>query len=956
MRFLLLLLGLGLTLGAEPALALQTGLAGYVAEPGVDARSAGLHCDRSADDSVKMNALLATATKLWLPPGCVVNIGSGNGSPALTPVSNSTIECADGTAGISLARQYCSSGSDTPGAACTTNGQCANGTCTTDPGGPFASSSGSTYVLLSAAASTTGLTIKNCSIWANGGSGTSPGIGGAGKRWGYCDGAGTSTAGEGCYYACNSSSGALEGSSCSVNGDCGAGSCIARAGLCKSLSGACTAIPYATNWGASGPGKINVISWANAAYARVENVTIYDHRRGDLGIQVGLYGSVIGSNESVDSLTTNQFAGVFGPTIQTVAATRAICTSNDCTTASVSKGIIAGVQAVVERSTGYGWDAGIQALGSNVTVSNSVGGALGDAQQSGWNGTTDMLLSADGAEVQGFRGIGGLYCVAPDLTGYNFLIGAAFCDFQVGPKFIIQNSGNQYTFDRGAWSGLGAVMGLGDQRGRCSAGTRSGKVCVFGSGSNSLIGCSGGTCSPHVDFKSLSVNHFTVGGPSLIHSDQGADVTYFRVANGKRCQIGADVGKFCSSDGDCATGTCDFNTYTNGVIDGALFYAGANNTAIDLSGTAVGVNKTAALGVPNPSIQNWIIAGVNLHNFTTGVAFPSAQRVCSGGTGTTNDGTNCATASDCTCTGGGCVAPTCTLAVSNFVISGNAGTCTTPLSGWDWGFGDVSGLKGLLPSDDQCTPITLTAGADLTRGMLVSAQTSGSNTVVKTTTANPERSIGVVLGTVLSGEEVKVCASGTAVCIAQGAVTAGDILKPSGSTAGSMATVSGSSDLIEGSALASASNGATFRCAIGMNAGIQNTTQTFPKFAEAHAGSNTGSALCASAATVATISAYSATSGRSIRLEAFVPLDITGSVTRVFTTFITRGGSSCTASSPVTLVTADTEATANQNMTAAIAATDTGQSGSVTYRLCLCSDTAASAQANTGAALLLTEY
>lgn len=40
----------------------------------------------------------------------------------------------------------------------------------------------------------------------------------------------------------------------------------------------------------------------------------------------------------------------------------------------------------------------------------------------------------------------------------------------------------------------------------------------------------------------------------------------------------------------------------------------------------------------------------------------------------------------------------------------------------------------------------------------------------------------------------------------------------------------------------------------------------------------------------------------------------------------------------------------------ALGFTDTGQSGSVSYRLCACADTAASAQFGAGATLQLTEY
>src|SRR5690606_13376948 len=99
------------------------------------------------------------------------------------------------------------------------------------------------------------------------------------KSYGVCDGAGSSVASEACIVACNSSSGILYGVACTSDGMCGGGSCVETAGSCKTDGGACAAIPYATNFSAAGPGKINVIDFSNATRARVEGVTVYDHRR-----------------------------------------------------------------------------------------------------------------------------------------------------------------------------------------------------------------------------------------------------------------------------------------------------------------------------------------------------------------------------------------------------------------------------------------------------------------------------------------------------------------------------------------------------------------------------------------------------------------------------------------------------------------------------------------------------
>lgn len=954
----------GLAHAADQAVAPLSFVAGKL-QVSSAAASLGLHCAYSANDTATLRAALesggaAAGKTLFIPSGCKILLGTpGSGDSVADVASNTTIECEDQTAGFVLARKSCSDASNTPGAACTADNQCKSGTCDPDyaAGTSFAPTAADTYTIFGAASGTENIAIRNCSIWTNAASGDTPAMGGAGKRWGYCDGGGTSVAGEGCYNACNSSSGAYEGLACLANTDCNAGgagtpgSCVAVAGNCKSLGGSCGSIPYSTNAGAAGPGKINPINWANATNARVENVAIYDLRRGDAAINIGTGGVVTDSTTTANSLTTAQVsASILGSNSWLIGTGRHTCsflsTYTGCQTPTLAKGIVSNGATIV-RSTGYGWTAGIQAK-ANTHLIHSTGGGYGDPSQTGWNGNADLLISGSNVQADNFVGGTSLYCVLPEFAvGYNFQVSQPYCDNNIGPKFIVQNAGNQYLGVRGAWSGRGAIVGLSDQRGRCTGGTgtRTGKVCVFGAGDDATIGCpTGGTCAADDAFPAGPANHFILAGGGLLHSDQGSTVTFLRAPDSKRCtNPGAtDYGGPCSSDGDCSTGLCDYLYWVNGLIDGTLFYNGTGTTAVDLSTTGVGVSKTTA----SPSISNWVVSGVDLQGFSTGFKFPSISRSCVSGS---NDGTSCT--ADATCTGGG----KCKAQVENFVASGNVGTTTTPLLNWDWSYGDVSGLKGLLATDDQGTVITLTAGEALTRGQLVSVSTSTDNAVVKTTTANPERGLGVALADTLSGYRAKVLTQGIGACIADGTISNGDQLKPSGSTSGRVVTISSTADPIVGRALDSATSGQTFDCLVGTAPPIQNSSAIFPKFAESHSTGTTSGVICSSATALATIT-YTATSGHLVRLQGYVPLDITGSVTRVFTTFITRGGSSCTAGSPTTLVTADSELTSNQNITAAIAYTDTGQSGSVTYRLCFCADTAASCQAGANAALLLTEY
>lgn len=916
----------------------------------LNVRSLSVGCAYSQNDTATLRAALesggvAAGKTLFIPSGCKILLGSpGSGDSVADLATNTTIQCEDQTAGFVLARKSCSSGSDTPGAACTADNQCHNGTCDADypAGTAFAPTEGSTYTVFAAAANSSGVGVKGCSIWTNGASGAPQAIGGSGKLWGYCDGAGGSdVTGEGCAVTCDVASGILYGAACTSSATCGGGTCTDSAGTCKTGGGACASVPYATNFAPAGPGKINVIDFSAATGAVVEGVTIYDHRRGDQTVKVGTRGVVTDLTADARSLTV--------PPVDTWVPYGI--------NASVTNGLFLGTYTNALRAGASGWDAGIVAAGYN-SITDCRGGSLGDASQTGWNGSTNLVIQSAGVIAKGFNGGGGLHCIRPSYGGgYNFLVSQAYCDGNLGAKFIVQGPGNQYMGVRGAWSGRGAVVGLGDQRGRCTGGTgtRTGKVCVFGAGDDATIGCpTGGTCAAHDDFPASGAAHFIIGGGSLLHTDQ-TGVDFIRTPDSKRCTTGTDAGGPCTTDADCATGACRPLMFTEGSIRDVKFYGGqaGGNTAINLNTSAVAVNPNSINNGGGPSIENWTVdldlSGGASVGFGAGIKFPSLARYCVGGSAAAY--TSCT--ADATCTGGGkCEAP-----VKNFVASGNVAGATTPFTNWDEAYGDVSGVSGIQAADTQGKDLSLTAGEALTKGQTVTISTAASNTVLKALTSNPEKVVGVVMADTLNGAIAKVRTQGIGYCIAHAAagVTRGDLLKPSTTTAGTVGTGTTSDPLI-GVAIETASANGTFRCLVGAIAGIQSNATVFPKFADdGFTTTSSGYAACSGTPTQLGIITHTATSGRTIRLQGIVAHDVTGAVTRVATLSIRRGGSSCSAGSPTTLVSSDTEMKSNENITAAIGVKDTGQSGSVTYRLCACADTGSSIEADNGL-FSLTEY
>ncbi len=774
----------------------------------VTASSLGLHCAYSADDTATLRAALESGgtvagKTLFIPSGCKILLGSpGSGDSVADLASNTSIECEDSTAGFVLARKSCSAGSNTPGAACENDTQCTGGTCDPDypAGGSFAPTSSDTYTLFGAASGASNIALRRCSIWANGASKDYGYRGGSGKRWGYCDGSGpTDVLGQGCVTTCNSSSGALYGVACTADSDCGGNvgrACVENAGTCKTNGGACTAVPYTTAWGPSGKGKINLVDFSNATYATIDGVNVYDHRRGDFTFKTGTAGMVRDSHTDLETPSAAQVDTWIGYAFNP----------------SVTTGIVAGSSTYLENSSGSGWDAGVEALGWN-TLIDVTGGGYGASSESTWTGPTGLLISSAGVEAYGFRaGSGLLNCVRPKFGlsssgGYNFLVSNAYCDTQIGAKFIVQGTGNQYLGVRGAWAGVAAVVGLGDQRGRCASGSRSGKVCVFGAGDNATIGCpTGATCAAHSDFPAEGAGHAIIAGGGLLHSDQSS-ATMIRATDSKRCMAGDGVlGGPCTTNGDCGTGgSCQSLRYNQILVDGMNLYGGVT-TGIDLSTSSVGVDTRPTYG--GPSISGWTVSGVSFNGQTNGMKFPSLARYCVGGA---SAGTSCTVDSTCSSGGGVCRGP-----VENFVASGNMAGVTTPLTNWDWSYGDISGVSGLLVTDDQGGVVTYTAGEALTKGQLVKLSTTANQVIKVATSDTGEQSVGVVLADTLSGYPVKVMRTGSASCISDtGTIAAGDLLERGTTTAGRVQTSNATSDNIVATAMeADGASGSTFRCSV----------------------------------------------------------------------------------------------------------------------------------------------
>lgn len=752
------------------------------------AEDIGLHCDGSANDTATLRSALeaggrAAGKTLWLASGCKVLLGSTGADPIDLAPSTSVV-CEDQTAGFALARRRCTGGA-LDKVACDADAQCQGGTCSlydADAGGSFAPDAGTTYTLFRAGSSTGpgGQRIIGCSIWVNQAQGDSTSLGGNGIETGYC--VGGANDGKTCFQTCDAASATFAGVSCNAPGaaDCGgaSGSCQNRS-QCAEGGGTCTSIPYDVSRGASGAGGINPIDFGNALYASVvRDVVIWDHRKGDFSIASGRDASSF--VEGCD--TTRQTVAV--------SSTPALGITSYNSDRFVTYGIKSRAGARILNNVAHGWDGGIY-VGNNTFVrgnrAESLPGAITNSivatsnpevglQYASWKGAPGFLVEGVTAQIE--SNVSSAFICAAGANGgqTNWLFRDNVCENNQGVKLILAGAGNFVTGNRLAWLAREAVIALGDPRGRCAGGPREGLLCLRNLGTDATYGCPSSTCAFHADFKWNAVGHATIDG-NLIHtSTQGS--RWIEVApTGRRCMSGADAGKECTSTADCAaSASCEYPYIQDLSITGNNFYGGAaKDTAIDFSAIA----GARSAGVTTP-LLNINIDGNRIQGFGTGVKFANAPGLA-----------------------------------SNVQIAGSFGQNVAPLVNWDWSYGDVAGMRGLAKGDDQGVVIDLDAGETLTRGQLVSVSASADGSVTTTSTANPERVIGVALNSAARGATAKVMTSGNGVCIADGSITRGDRLQPSGSVAGSVASAPGSAGLCVGSALETTTSGSTFRCIVG---------------------------------------------------------------------------------------------------------------------------------------------
>lgn len=561
------------------------------------AESIGLHCDMSTDDTTTLRSAIeggvVAGKTLRVPSGCKILLGTpGSGDAVATFPSSTAIECEDSTAGFVLARHYCSGGA-TPGASCDgTGSDCpGGGSCVYDAGSSeFAPSSGSTYTVFNAASGAMSPKISGCTFWANQRSGNLALYGGDDSQYGYCSGGSSDTA------ACNSRCTAgYVGQLCNVNGDCGGGGVCGNTSHCATGGGTCREWLYTQPGGASGPGKIRVIDFDAASGPVVEDVDVRDLRTSDYAVRIGTGG--IGRNIMTSWPTDpNAFNILFG-TLEPNAA--------------IDVGVNVKPGAVVTDSNVSGWTAAYRFTGGSGgslfggTVSHSIAGQLGSLSESTWKGSVGFLFTAAGniaSENQCRTFICGA-CEYGTSCNSNHMVNN-IADGNVGPFAIVAGAHFDMRGNRKAWAGKGALLSIGEIRGRCSGGTRSGLLCFQTAGTDSTVGCPSSTCAASSDFKDVtSFGHYQISD-NFFQTDQTTGISsYVSIAQSKRCTAGnsgASIGNPCSVNGDCGTsGVCGALTVGPGFLTSNFFYAiPSSMNCMDLSSPALSTSS----GVINSAI------------------------------------------------------------------------------------------------------------------------------------------------------------------------------------------------------------------------------------------------------------------------------------------------------------------------------------------------------------------
>ena len=355
----------------------------------------GAVCDLGADDAPAVTRALTAASgrTLVVPSGCKLLISSGCPTEGACPddpaasfsiASNTTIHCADGSAGFYLARRSCRAGRY-PGA------YCAGGTndcpaasasdCVYDGGlsARYANSDATrTFALFVATAGSRNVTIENCGIWTNQADPVQRCVGG-------------DEDGRPCKLECDRAA-LVPGVTCETDGDCPNGACT-NAADCG--TGTCNGVPLSPG----GAGKVNPIDLANVTHAVVRNVRIYDHFHGDFSLRVGAESVVENSSTaSTEDDCTNAGAQPFllGSACYG-AATLAARLVNTQPATSVARGIYAtGADALIVQNEARGSISAIETTGVHARVErNTILPKSRRGPGTKVSGATDIKLATD---------------------------------------------------------------------------------------------------------------------------------------------------------------------------------------------------------------------------------------------------------------------------------------------------------------------------------------------------------------------------------------------------------------------------------------------------------------------------------------------------------------------------------------------------------------------------------
>lgn len=793
----------------------------------------GIACDASRDerqrlaDALRSGGALAGRT-LRLESGCKVLLGSpGSNGAALTLASDTRIECADATAGFVLARRSCHGG-DLPGAACEPANRDADcpggGRCTSDAdAGPFAPKEDDVYTVIAAEPDSVGTGVSGCGIWVNGVSGDSTVMGGAGARYGYCSGG--EHAGFSCSQQCSAEAGVLTGFACSRDADCGSlpGARCGATEQCSARGGTCGPPAPMTSWGPSGKGFINPVDLRNSVAAAVEQVTVYDHRKGLFAIAIGSGGrrvAILGAGRQANTTSSG-------------ASTVRGCTTDAATTRLtpagvffaevydprpfVDTGIVGGAfESIVSDNDVAAYRFGIRAYASSTVSGNTVklpttvaaGASPLDAtpRGEGLPRGIGLLASGNSSSFTGNQVTAYVGFLVEPSVGFNVTVANNRFFDGSGPKVAIPSgSGVIVTGNYLAWGSSDNLdcTGPGEPSG-CCTGSKAGSCTGPG-----VIRIGNGDPGARAG----RTDHVDVIG-NLIHSDQPHATYVLLDAAGRRCTKGDRADHACTTDGDCAdvascsasgqpqaccsgprtgscTASCRPTQYGNSFISGNHFHSStAQQTALDLS----------RLAFDATTLSGMTVAGNRIAGFGRGVVLPADARSIEGLDFLANDFDGTASPS-AVCTGPATPFPCCS--------ARGAGTCAV-YEGWSWSMGERKGDAGLTPADEQPLFVTLASAGRTTisagDAIAVARTGGGVERAARTTDAT-----GIALTDAADGASVNVAVSGIASCRVSAAVAPGARLGV-GSTPGKLETTDAGPSV--GVALAAADAGATVRCLV----------------------------------------------------------------------------------------------------------------------------------------------